>query len=157
MIDKVLCHLICLRKIRGVKLIKKSVRINPNGKIGYYYRLILKEKITRKYSTSISLNCIIGENIKFPHLHNIVIGGVIGDNCTIFHDVTIGQNKGDYPIIGNNVIIYAGSKIIGKVKVGDNAIIGANSVVTKDVPKNAIVAGIPAKIIKYRSNNDGFY
>ena len=66
-------------------------------------------------------------------------------------------NKNKYPTIGNNVIIYAGAKIIGDVHVGDNAIIGANAVVTKDVPPNAIVGGIPAKVIKYRSNDDEFY
>lgn len=82
---------------------------------------------------------------------------ILGNNCTVFHNVTLGQNKDKYPIIGNNVIIYSGAKIIGNVRVGDNAIIGANAVVTKNVPKNAIVGGVPAKIIKYRGDKDGFY
>lgn len=51
------------------------------------------------------------------------------------------------PIIGDNVIIFAGAKIIGKIAVGNNSIIGANTVVTKDVPDGSIVAGVPAKII----------
>ena len=56
------------------------------------------------------------------------------------------------PIIGNNCILCAGSKVIGGVKIGDGAIIGANAVVTKDVPKNAVVAGIPAKIVSTDSS-----
>lgn len=59
--------------------------------------------------------------------------------------------NGKIPIIGNNVIIGANCVIIGDVSIGDGAIIGAGSVVTKSVPQNAIVVGNPAKIIKYRS------
>lgn len=51
------------------------------------------------------------------------------------------------PIVGDNCILCAGCKVIGGVKIGDGAIVGANAVVTKDVPKNAVVAGIPAKIV----------
>jgi serine O-acetyltransferase len=63
--------------------------------------------------------------------------------------VTIGGKSGWYevPIIGNNVEINAGARILGPVKVGDNVVIGANAVVTKDVPSNCVVAGVPAKII----------
>jgi serine O-acetyltransferase len=78
----------------------------------------------------------------------------IVENCTIYHQVTFGgkvigdAQKGNYPIIGNNVTIFAGAKLIGNVRIGDNAIIGANSVVNKDVPENSVVAGVPAKVIK---------
>ena len=77
-----------------------------------------------------------------PHPHNIVIGRnvQIGENCTIYHDATIGQNLDLFPEIGDNVIIYTGAKVIGGITVGDNAIIGANSVVTKDVSRKALVA-----------------
>lgn len=101
----------------------------------------------------------MGNSIKFPHPQNIVIGSdvQIGDNCIIYQDVTIGQNRGKYPTIGNNVIIYPGAKIIGNIIIDDFVIVGANAVVISDVPNNAIVAGIPAKIIKMRSLNDEFY
>lgn len=117
------------------------------------------KKLRKKYCIIIKHNTIIGDNLTMPHPQNIIIGlyCIIGNNCTIYQDVTIGQNKNKYPTIGNNVIIYVGAKIIGDVHVGDNAIIGANAVVTKDVPPNAIVGGIPAKVIKYRSNDDEFY
>ena len=64
-----------------------------------------------------------------------------------------GDKKG-CPIIGDRVYIGAGAKVIGKVRVGNNVAIGANSVVTKDVPDNAVVGGVPAKIINYSSSSD---
>lgn len=72
-----------------------------------------------------------------------------GKNCKIFQQVTIGYNGDEQPIIGDNVVVCCGAKIIGGVKVGNNVIIGANAVVCKDIPDNVVVAGVPAKIIKY--------
>jgi serine acetyltransferase len=93
--------------------------------------------------------------IRLPHPYNIIVNGdsQIGSNCTIFHQVTIGSqrefgtNPGS-PIIGNNVIIFPNTVIIGNVSVGDNVIIGAGSIVTRDIPENSIVAGNPARLIK---------
>lgn len=100
---------------------------------------------------------LIQKGTIFPHLFGIVIApaATIGNNCRIYQNVTIGAKDvatghGDpafYPKIGNNVTIYAGAVIIGHIRIGDNAIIGANSVVTKDVPANATAVGIPAKIV----------
>lgn len=53
------------------------------------------------------------------------------------------------PVIGNNVLLFAGAKIIGNVNIGNNVVVGANAVVTHDVPDNAVVVGIPAKVINY--------
>jgi serine O-acetyltransferase len=77
---------------------------------------------------------------------------VIGKNCNIAHQVTIG-GRSDYegvPVLADNVTVGVGAKILGPVTIRSNAIIGANAVVLKDVPANAVVAGIPARIIKYR-------
>jgi serine O-acetyltransferase len=72
----------------------------------------------------------------------------IGKNCTIWHQVTIGHARGERPTaIGNNVTVYAGAKILGGVKVGDNAIIAANSLVISDVPPNVTVMGVPAVVV----------
>lgn len=100
---------------------------------------------------------LIQKGTIFPRLFGIVIApaATIGNNCRIYQNVTIGAKDvatghGDpafYPKIGNNVTIYAGAVIIGHIRIGDNAIIGANSVVTKDVPANATAVGIPAKIV----------
>lgn len=75
----------------------------------------------------------------------------IGDNCKVYQQVTVGYNNG-YPTIGNDVTIYSGAKIIGKVVIGDDVIVGSNAVVTKDIPSHSMIAGVPAKIIKTRSS-----
>lgn len=79
----------------------------------------------------------------------------IGSYCSIGQQVTIGWGNSRYPglpIIGNHVRIHKGAIVFGGITVGDNAEIGANAVVNKPVPKNAVVAGIPAKIIKIRDD-----
>ena len=78
----------------------------------------------------------------------------IGNGCKIFQNVTLGAGKGKYPynnpIVEDNVTIFTGAVVIGNITIGEGAIIGANAVVTKDVPPNCVCAGVPAKIIKYR-------
>ena len=83
---------------------------------------------------------------------------VIGTNCTIGSNVTIGGKSGseNVPIIGNDVFIATGAKILGDLKIGNNCVIGANAVVINDVPDNCVVAGIPAKIIKTDINMSDF-
>ena len=75
-------------------------------------------------------------------LNGIIVShnAVIGSNVTIFHQVTIGEGKGGAPVIGDNVMIGAGAKIIGAVKVVNGVKIGANCVVVHDVPDNAVIA-----------------
>lgn len=95
----------------------------------------------------------IGSDSKFAYGG---IGCVVHSRATIGDRVISGQNSTigrsldpeDFPTIGNDVYISAGVRIIGKITVGNNVIIGANAVVNKDVPDNSIVAGVPAKIIR---------
>jgi serine O-acetyltransferase len=84
---------------------------------------------------------------------------VIGSNVNISQGITIGRtNRGEkqgVPTIGDEVYIGPGAKIIGKINIGNNITIGANAVVTSDIPNNACVAGIPAKIISY-AGSEGY-
>lgn len=106
-----------------------------------------------KYGISISFRTQIGSGLYISHNGGIVINShaIIGKNCNISHQVTLGvANRGKrkgYPIIGNNVYIGPGAKVIGNIHVGNNVAIGANCVVTKDVPDNSVVVGIPGQII----------
>ena len=93
----------------------------------------------------------LGRGLMLPHPNGVVIheDAVIGDDCMIMQQVTIGMIGEDcVPRLGNNVYVGAGAKIIGKVEIGDGARIGANAVVTKDVPANFTAIGIPARLLE---------
>ena len=106
----------------------------------------------------------IGKNFFIDHGMGVVIGETseIGDNVTIYHAATLGgispSIKSDeqrdvkrHPTLKNNVVVGSGAQVLGPIIVGENAKIGANAVVTKDVPANAVMVGIPAKNV----NEDG--
>lgn len=106
-----------------------------------------------------NLNELLKKGTRFMHPTGICIadGVEFGKNCIINQNVTIGigsANGGGVPKIGNNVHILTGAVVIGNIKIGDNVMIGANSVVIKDVEPNSIVAGVPAKFIRERSEID---
>jgi serine O-acetyltransferase len=103
-------------------------------------------------------NAKIGKNLFIDHGMGVVIGETsdIGDNVTIYHMATLGgiapsinsddqRNVKRHPTLKENVVVGSGAQILGPVVVGKNAKIGANAVVTKDVPENAVMVGIPAK------------
>jgi serine O-acetyltransferase len=93
---------------------------------------------------------VIGRRFFIDHGMGVVIGetAVIGDDCTLYHGVTLGGTswkKGQrHPTLGNGVVIGAGAKVLGAIKIGDGARIGSNSVVVKPVPAGVTVVGIPA-------------
>jgi serine O-acetyltransferase len=105
------------------------------------------------FTASIPHTATIGHNSSFNNWGMGVVihrRAVIGQNCEIAHHVTIGGRGGfeHVPIIGNDVFIGAGAKILGPITIGDGATIGANAVVLQDVPEHSVAAGIPARIIK---------
>lgn len=124
---------------------RANVYINRLRMLPEKKRIGLQTKIFRKYGIVID-TASIGIHFRADHVVGIVIGQgtVIGDYCKIYQNVTIGQKAGRFPVIGNHVTIYPGAVIIGDVKIGDYAVIGANAVVTKDVPEGAIAVGVPA-------------
>ena len=100
----------------------------------------------------------IDAGLTFLHYSCIVIAYsvTIGKNCSIHQGVTIGRvfggSKAGVPSIGDNVVIFAGAKVVGNVRIGNNVVIGANAVVVDDVPSGCVVAGIPAKIVSHDSS-----
>jgi serine O-acetyltransferase len=105
----------------------------------------------------IGATATIGRRLRIEHHGCIVIHGnsVIGDDCLIRHGVTIG-NSGTAdpfgaPTIGDRVDFGAGAKVLGRIRIGNDVVIGANAVVVKDVPDFAVVGGVPARIIRIRT------
>ena len=98
----------------------------------------------------------IGKRLFIDHGMGVVIGEttIIGDDCTLYQGVTLGgvgtgsHTTKRHPTLLNNVMISAGAKVIGNVTIGNNSIVGASSVVLKDVPDNCTVIGIPGRIVR---------
>jgi serine O-acetyltransferase len=124
---------------------------------------ILLEKLMHITTiTWIGRKAVIGSGFVIRHVGGIVIGGKtqIGINCEIRQGVTLGGNLGKekygttQPILGNNIMIGAGAKILGPVKIGDNSIIGANAVVISDIPKDSVAGGVPARVLRKVRDNE---
>lgn len=115
-------------------------------------RAILRH-LTFKLGVSIPPKTRIGSGLYIGHFGGIFVNdqSVIGRDCNLSQGVTIGQaNRGrnvGSPVIGDGVYIGPGAKIIGAVKVGNNVAVGANAVVTRDVPDDSVVVGVPAEVI----------
>lgn len=127
----------------------------------YNHRLFFLARIISQFSrllTGIEIHpgAKIGKDVFIDHGMGVVIGEttIIGDDCLLYQGVTLGGvGTGEHtckrhPTLHNNVMISAGAKIIGDITIGDNSIVGANSVVLKDVPPNCTVVGVPGMIVK---------
>lgn len=112
-------------------------------------------RLQKKYGIYISHKAHVPSSTDFPHPIAVVIGeGVrLGENVTIYQNVTLGGARrgdwqaGNYPDVGADTVIFAGAVVVGKVRIGRGCIIGANAVVTKDVPDFATAVGVPAKVL----------
>lgn len=117
------------------------------GIISYFYRAL-----SYNYSIDIPLTVEIGGGLLMPHNGPVVINlnAKIGKNCTLHPCTLIGGQRGKgVPIIGDNVFIGHGAKVIGSVKVSDWTFICPNTVVVKDTKEGTTISGIPAKILNY--------
>ena len=134
-----------LRAVRGYQGARGPLRLPLKAawKVLHWWASLLSQ-------CTVPLNLQVGGGLMLPHPQGIVINhaAVIGPNCLIFHQVTIGSNGRGVPVIGGHVDIGAGARIIGPVRVGDHARIGANAVVTRDVPAGAVVVGNPARVLE---------
>ena len=121
------------------------------------WKLAPLEMIFNKLNV-ICCNCIIGRGAEFGpgfvliHSTGVVINGRVrgGEHVYIEHQVTIGAERGESPLLGSRVFIGAGAKIVGAVIIGNDTKVGANAVVVDDVPDGATVVGIPAKVVKIK-------
>jgi serine O-acetyltransferase len=119
------------------------------------WRLAPLEMLFNRVNTAFC-GCVIGRGAEFGpgfvliHSHGVVINGTVrgGANVKIEHQVTIGAEKRQSPVLGDGVFIGAGAKIVGPVTLGDGCKVGANAVVVRDVPAYATVVGIPAKVVR---------
>lgn len=117
----------------------------------YFIARLISELSRWRTLVEIHPGAQLGKRLVIDHGSGLVIGetAVVGDDCILFHGVTLGGVDGNpikrHPTLGNKVMIGAGAKILGPVTLGDGVKVGANSVVTKDVPAHTTVVGIPAK------------
>jgi serine O-acetyltransferase len=123
--------------------------------------VLLLHRYSIRFGIDISRDTRIGSGLYIGHFGGIVVNAavVIGDNCNLSQGVTLGQvNRGPNagcPIIGNDVYIGPGAKIMGRIHIGDRAAIGANAVVVEDVPPNVAVGGVPARVIS-QAGSEGY-
>ena len=122
---------------------------NGQYDLAYFFQM----RISEIFGIDIHPNARIGKGIMIDHAHSIVIGetAVVGDNVSMLHSVTLGgtgkEEEDRHPKIGDGVLIGAGAKVLGNIKVGHCSRIAAGSVVLAEIPPCKTVAGVPAKIV----------
>ena len=115
---------------------------------------LISQRSRRKTGIEIHPGATIGRRLVIDHGMGIVIGETaeIGDDCLIYHGVTLGGTGKDvgkrHPTIGDNVLIGAGAKVLGPIKIGSGSRVAANSVVLSEIPANSTAVGVPAKVVR---------
>ncbi len=139
----------------GVKAIRAYRKAHKHYLKGHTFRArMISQRAARKTGIEIHPGATIGKRLVIDHGHGVVIGETaeIGDDVLIYQGVTLGGTGKDtgkrHPTIGNNVMISAGAKVLGPLKVGDNSRIAAGAVVLEEVPPNSTVVGVPARVVK---------
>ncbi|CDI48410.1 serine O-acetyltransferase EpsC [Clostridium tetani] len=160
-IDNIIKNDPAARNSLEVLLLYPSIHAIINHRIAHFFykkRMFFMARLISQISrffTGIEIHpgAQIGNGLFIDHGMGVVIGETaeVGNDVTIYHGVTLGgtgKDKGKrHPTVGNNVIIGSGAKVLGPIVIGNNAKVGANSVVLKDVPENKTAVGAPAKIV----------
>lgn len=126
------------------------LRLSKSGGLCSFFAKLMHRHFSIKYGVQIPCKTKIGYGLYIGHCIGIVVScnSVIGNNVNLSHFVSLGGVNGKAPTIGDNVYIGPNVSVIGGVKIGNNVTIGAGAVVTKDIPDNVTVAGVPAKVIQ---------
>ena len=139
----------------GLKAVRMYRRAHKHYLKGHSFRArYISQKAARKTGIEIHPGATIGRRLVIDHGTGIVIGETteIGDDVLIYQGVTLGGTGKDvgkrHPTMGNRVMISAGSKVLGPIKIGDDSRVAAGAVVLKDVPPNSTVVGVPAHIVR---------
>lgn len=138
---------ICLHYLRFLR--RYEFYQNKGSILRYWYK-IRRHRIEERAGISIPIN-VVGPGLYIAHRGGIILNcAIMGSGCIVSSGVICGNKNtmDSIPSIGNNVELTLGSKIIGKIEIGDNVIVAPNSVVIKSVPSNCVVSGVPAQIIK---------
>ena len=128
---------------------------NPTRSLKCLIHFIIARILWRPLD-SLYINTIdIGGGLYIQHGFSTIISAKkIGENCRIFQQVTIGFKEDENPVLEDYASVTCGAKVLGRVTMHKNSIAAAGAVVLKDVPENAIVGGVPAKIIKYKDESN---
>lgn len=145
------------KKYFFINLRKYEYCLNRNRRIMSFFRRIKHSSYMRKLHSQIPPN-VFGPGLKLNHWYGIIVNpnSKIGKNCSIHQFCTVGSdghNDKNCPQIGDNCIIGAGSIVIGKILIGSNVTIGANAVVVHSFCDDVVIAGVPAKIVRYLKNS----
>ena len=139
----------------GLKAIRMHRRAHKHYLKGHSFRArYISQRAAKKTGIEIHPGATIGRRLVIDHGAGIVIGETaeIGDDVLIYQGVTLGGTGKDvgkrHPTVGNNVMISAGSKVLGPITIGDNSRVAAGAVVLKDVPPNSTVVGVPARVVR---------
>ncbi|MDP4545829.1 serine acetyltransferase [Psychrobacter faecalis] len=149
----------------------KNYAFNTGFKFSFWFRLtqsknplvsalakVQRRRFSKKYMLEIPSGTKIGYGLYIGHGQCVVINptAIIGNNINLSQFTSIGSNSGNSAIIGDNVYIGPNVCIVENVKIGSNVRIGAGSVVIKDIPDNAVAAGVPAKVIKIDESSNAY-
>ncbi len=144
--------IVCYPGVHALLLHRIARGLHDLG-IGFWPRLISH---LGRFLTGIEIHpaAQIGSGVFIDHGMGVVIGetAIVGEGCTLYQGVTLGGTGKEtgkrHPTLGRNVIVGAGAKVLGNIRIGDDARVGAGSVVLKDVPGDATVVGIPGRVVR---------